>query len=127
MRPTRRLGRAARERRTSRACAPTRKPEKAVLVLLPVGFTQPPRSPAALVVSYTTVSPLPAPLLSLRPLAVCLCGTFPRVASGGCYPPPCPAESGPSSAARRMPYDRGRPVGSPAHAGYGAGQAEPNC
>jgi hypothetical protein len=30
------------------------------LVLLPVGFTEPRRSPDALVVSYTTVSPLPA-------------------------------------------------------------------
>jgi hypothetical protein len=29
------------------------------LALLPVGFTEPPRSPGALVVSYTTVSPLP--------------------------------------------------------------------
>jgi len=29
------------------------------LTLLRVGFTEPPQSPAALVVSYTTVSPLP--------------------------------------------------------------------
>ena len=29
--------------------------------LLPVGFADPPRSPATLVVSYTTVSPLPVP------------------------------------------------------------------
>jgi hypothetical protein len=28
--------------------------------LLRVGFTEPPQSPAALVVSYTTVSPLPS-------------------------------------------------------------------
>ena len=26
------------------------------------------------------------------------CGTFPRVTPGGCYPPPCPVEPGPSSA-----------------------------
>ena len=32
------------------------------------------------------------------PLAVCLCGTVPRVTSGGCYPPPRSVESGPSSA-----------------------------
>ena len=32
------------------------------LALLQVGFTEPPRSPGALVVSYTTVSPLPVPL-----------------------------------------------------------------
>jgi len=31
----------------------------ALLTLLQVGFTEPPQSPAALVVSYTTVSPLP--------------------------------------------------------------------
>src|SRR5271165_3538167 len=30
-----------------------------LLALLRVGFTEPPQSPAALVVSYTTVSPLP--------------------------------------------------------------------
>ena len=30
-----------------------------LLTLLPVGFTEPPQSPAVLVVSYTTVSPLP--------------------------------------------------------------------
>ena len=31
-----------------------------LLTLLRVGFTEPPQSPAALVVSYTTVSPLPS-------------------------------------------------------------------
>ncbi len=31
------------------------------------------------------------------PLAVCLCGTVPRVTPGGCCPPPCSVESGPSS------------------------------
>jgi hypothetical protein len=31
----------------------------ALLILLPVGFTEPPQSPGALVVSYTAVSPLP--------------------------------------------------------------------
>lgn len=36
--------------------------------LLRVGFTEPPRSPGVLVVSYTTVSPLPP---ALRPVAVC--------------------------------------------------------
>src|SRR5690606_30660457 len=34
--------------------------ERLLLTLLRVGFTEPPPSPAALVVSYTTVSPLPA-------------------------------------------------------------------
>ncbi len=49
------IGRAALNRsRRKRA----RKPAP-LLTLLPVGFTEPPQSPAALVVSYTTVSPLP--------------------------------------------------------------------
>jgi hypothetical protein len=52
-----------------------------------------------------------------------LCGTVPRVTSGGRYPPRCPAESGPSSTPpRRTPrYEatrRGRPAGSPAPAAY---------
>src|SRR5690606_10211825 len=34
-------------------------PESVLLILLRVGFTEPPRSPGVLVVSYTTVSPLP--------------------------------------------------------------------
>jgi hypothetical protein len=46
-------------------CAGARPRPGALLVLLRVGFTQPPRSPEALVVSYTTVSPLPAPRPSL--------------------------------------------------------------
>src|SRR3954451_5335110 len=36
-----------------------------------------------------------------------LCGTFPRVAPGGCCPPPCPVEPGPSST---QPVRRGRPT-----------------
>lgn len=39
-----------------------------------------------------------------------LCGTFPRVAPGGCCPPPCPVESGLSSA----PWRRGHLTGSSA-------------
>ena len=46
------IGRAALER--SR-----REPLVPLLTLLRVGFTEPPQSPAALVVSYTAVSPLP--------------------------------------------------------------------
>src|SRR5438552_12718823 len=54
VRSTRRLGRAALERlRRPVAKRPT------LLTLLQVGFTEPPGSPRALVVSYTTVSPLP--------------------------------------------------------------------
>ena len=42
-----------------------------------------------------------------------LCGTVPRVAPGGCWPPPCPVEPGPSSAApsrRSVTRSPGRPV-----------------
>ena len=53
MRSTRRLGRAALERLRSTGRS------RRLLTLLRVGFTEPPQSPAALVVSYTTVSPLP--------------------------------------------------------------------
>ena len=82
MRPTRRLGRAALPGRcrSVRLRGSPERVRRPFLVLLQVGFTQPPRSPGALVVSYTTVSPLPAPPFpESRPLAVCLCGTFPRV------------------------------------------------
>src|SRR3954452_24284965 len=64
------------------------------LALLQVGFADPCRSPGTLVVSYTAVSPLPEP----KPRRSVLCGTFPRVTPGGCYPPPCPVEPGRSSA-----------------------------
>ncbi len=72
------------------------------LALLQVGFTEPHRSPGALVVSYTTVSPLLRP----RTGRSVLCGTVPRVTPGGCYPPPCSAEPGRSSAPGRSPTTR---------------------
>jgi len=75
------------------------------LALLPVGFAEPQRSPAALVVSYTTVSPLPVPEGHRRSA---LCCTFHRVSPPGRYPAPCPVESGLSS----MPKHRGRPANS---------------
>src|SRR5687768_17095566 len=43
----------------SDACAADRLAPVRLLTLLRVGFTEPPRSPEVLVVSYTTVSPLP--------------------------------------------------------------------
>jgi hypothetical protein len=48
------IGRAALKRPRGQRLA-----ARAFLTLLRVGFTKPPQSPAALVVSYTTVSPLP--------------------------------------------------------------------
>jgi hypothetical protein len=71
-----------------------------LLTLLRVGFTEPPQSPAALVVSYTTVSPLPRDIAPGRSV---FCGTFPRVTPGRRYRPPCPAEPGPSSPGRSVP------------------------
>jgi len=65
---------------------------RALLTLLRVGFTEPPQSPAVLVVSYTTVSPLPR-----NAGRFVFCGTVPRVTPGRRYRPPCPVEPGPSS------------------------------
>jgi hypothetical protein len=81
------IGRAALDR--SR-----REPLVPLLTLLRVGFTEPPQSPAALVVSYTAVSPLPRVLDAGRSV---FCGTVPRVTPGRRYRPPCPVEPGPSS------------------------------
>ena len=82
------------------------------LTLLRAGFAEPAGSPRSLVVSCTTVSPLPA-LSGTRPCPgrrSVLCGTFPRVTPGGCCPPPCPAEPGPSSTpvSRRTPRSPGQ-------------------
>jgi len=77
------------------------------LTLLRVGFTEPPQSPAVLVVSYTTVSPLPAAKRHRRSV---LCGTIRRVAPPGCYPALFPVESGLSSRNPKEP--RGRPADS---------------
>src|SRR5919198_591594 len=57
VRSTRRLGRAALERLRRRPVHD----RSFLLTLLRVGFTEPPESPRALVVSYTTVSPFPPP------------------------------------------------------------------
>jgi len=61
------------------------------------------RSPAVLVVSCTTVSPLPPSRSEDRAggglFSVAL---IPRVTPGGRYPPPCPVEPGPSSTPRSL-------------------------
>ena len=93
------------------------------LTLLRVGFTEPPPSPEVLVVSYTTVSPLPRcdrrPVRETAPpRRSVLCGTVPRVTPGGRYPPPCPAEPGRSSASPSSGTRRGRPAGSSALSAY---------
>ena len=79
------------------------------LALLRVGFTELPQSPGELVVSYTTVSPLPAP--ALRPCRrSTFCGTFLRVTPSGRYPPPCSVEPGRSSSRLRGARLPGCPI-----------------
>src|SRR5271169_3605154 len=92
------IGRAALDR--SR-----REPMVPLLTLLRVGFTKPPQSPAALVVSYTAVSPLPRVPDAGRSV---FCGTVPRVTPGRRYRPPCPVEPGPSSPGLRPARPPGR-------------------
>src|SRR6266566_2649281 len=91
------IGRAALSRSRREPLAP-------LLTLLRVGFTEPPQSPAALVVSYTTVSPLPR----LTPGRSIFCGTVPRVTPGRRCRPPCPVEPGPSSPGLRPARPPGR-------------------
>ena len=83
------IGRAARSRRP-------RAPKKraALVTLLRVGFTKPPGSLRALVVSYTTVSPLPWPGRS-RAGAVCFLWHFPAGHPGSVLPTtlPCGART----------------------------------
>ncbi len=82
------------------------------LTLLPVGFTEPSRSPGLLVSSYLTVSPLPRGPKPTRRFAFCC--TFPGLAAGGRYPSLRPAEPGLSSrrallgAAEAAPFGLGR-------------------
>src|SRR5437879_4405048 len=72
------------------------------LALLRAGLAEPQQSPAVLVSSYLTVSPLPT-----LPRAVCFLWRFPRVTPGGRYPPRCPTESRLSS----TPFPMPRPPG----------------
>ena len=71
---------------------------------LPVRFTKPRRSPAPLVRSYRTVSPLPRCCPKTAKGRSTLCCTSSGLAAGGRYPPPCPMESGLSSP-RHTPKD----------------------
>ena len=71
---------------------PTRRLERAVLktpsylALLQLGFAKPAQLPEPLVVSYTTVSPLPEPESCFcRPSAVCSLWHFPGVTPAGIF------------------------------------------
>ena len=76
--------------------------------LLRTGVAEPRRSPAALVGSYPTVSPLPP---ALPREAVCFLLPLREVAPAWLSPASCPAESGLSSNSHRLAA-RGRPAGS---------------
>jgi hypothetical protein len=90
-----RLVRSTREHRAGRPQSLTQSPRPeergSLLTLLRVGFTKPPGSPRALVVSYTTVSPLPP----ARPEAVCFLWHFPAGHPGSALPTtlPCGART----------------------------------
>src|SRR6266404_4273006 len=71
------LVRSTREHRAGRPQSLAQGAVTPLLTLLRVGFTEPPQSPAALVVSYTTVSPLPPRCARGRSV---FCGTVPQVA-----------------------------------------------
>jgi hypothetical protein len=82
-----------------------------LLALLRVGFTEPPQSPAALVVSYTTVSPLPPDESGGGLFSVALSRGSPRVGVTD-----HPALRSPDLPRRRLRTGerRGRPASSPA-------------
>src|SRR6202161_642515 len=110
------LLRSTREHRAGRPQALARsatRRARTFLTLLRVGFTKPPQSPAALVVSYTTVSPLPP----ARPGAVCFLWHFPAGHPGSALPTtlPCGARTF-LGAPRKSGERRGRPAGPPAAA-----------
>jgi len=85
---------------------------RALLTLLRVGFTEPPQSPAALVVSYTTVSPLPRGAGTPRRGAVCFLWHCPAGHPGSALPTtlPCGARTFLTGPQAR----RDRPADSPA-------------
>jgi len=86
-RPERRRGRPARRRRQSRFRLPL------LLGLAPGGVCPATAVAGGAVRSYRTISPLPSHAVPQGDrawvLAVCFCGTFPRVAPAGRYPAPC--------------------------------------
>ncbi len=77
------LVRSTREHRAGRPQSLAQGAVAPLLTLLRVGFTEPPQSPAALVVSYTTVSPLPP---RWRAGAVCSLWHYPAGHPGSALP-----------------------------------------
>ena len=72
-------------------------PVFALLSLAPGGVCPASSVTRTAVRSYRTFSPLPYRGLSAPVRRFVFCGTFPTLASGGRYPPPCPVEPGLSS------------------------------
>jgi hypothetical protein len=98
------LVRSTRGHRAGRPRTPAQGTVVPLLTLLRVGFTEPPQSPAVLVVSYTTVSPLPR----ARHGAVCFLWHCPAGHPGSVLPTtlPCGARTfltGPKPAATARP------------------------
>ena len=75
------------------------------LILLQIGFTKLPLSPAVLVSSYLAFSPLP-PTIKSRVGCVFFCGTFLKVALTPRYGVSCPVEPGLSSLLTQRPKQR---------------------
>jgi hypothetical protein len=102
--------RAGRPRTLAQAARPGER--EALLTLLRVGFTEPPQSPAALVVSYTTVSPLPTARYLAGPEAVCFLWHCPAGHPGSALPTtlPCGARTFLSMASWAKPRPPGRLV-----------------
>jgi hypothetical protein len=93
------IGRAALER--------SRRSLRALLTLLRVGFTKPLQSPAALVVSYTTVSPLPA---GQSQRAVCFLWHCPAGHPGSALPTTLPCGARTFLTGPRRPGATARPT-----------------
>ncbi|BAS09443.1 UPF0246 protein CE1889 [Arthrobacter sp. Hiyo4] len=71
-------------------------------------------------VSYTTVSPLPADFRHRKTQAVCSLWHWPAGYPEWRYPPPCPAEPGRSSSHLRDARPPGQPIRSPVYRRKGA-------
>ena len=93
-----------------------------LLTLLRVGFTEPLESPRALVVSYTTVSPLP-PGMSRE--AVCFLWHYPAGRPGSALPTTLPFGARTFLGARgaTSPVATARPARPPLSQDYGGGHA----
>jgi len=91
-RPTRAFSRHCRERSGPLLCL--------CLVFLREGFTLPGTSPPP---RWALTSPFHPYRGSEDLRRYIFCGTFPGIAPGGRYPPPCPAEPGLSSTWKSMP------------------------